>query len=78
MRWRARWLKLESPEAVGREAARRTLRRLGSRKIASTQVPIVLDPIVAESILDNIFDAVDGGSHLPAIVVPGRANWESK
>src|SRR6476661_1440957 len=54
--------KLESPESVGREAARRTLRRLGSRKIASTQVPIVLDPMVAESVLDNIFEAVDGGA----------------
>ena len=54
--------KLESPESVGREAARRTLRRLGSRKIASTQVPIVLDPTVAESVLDNIFDAVDGSA----------------
>ena len=52
--------KLESPEAVGQEAARRTLRRLGARKIASTQVPIVLDPLVAGSILDNIFDAVNG------------------
>src|ERR1041384_7881566 len=52
--------KLESPEAIGREAARRTLRRLGARKIASTQVPIVLDPQVAESILDNIFEAVNG------------------
>ncbi len=51
---------LESPESVGREAARRTLRRLGARKIASTQVPIVLDPLVAGSILDNIFDAVNG------------------
>lgn len=52
--------KLESAESVGREAARRTLRRLGSRKIASTQVPIVLDPTVAGSILDNIFDAING------------------
>src|SRR5262249_49282083 len=52
--------KLESPEAVGQEAARRTLRRLGARKIASTQVPIVLDPLVAGSVLDNIFDAVNG------------------
>ncbi|MGC2697863.1 MAG: TldD/PmbA family protein, partial [Candidatus Angelobacter sp.] len=54
--------KLETPEAVGREAARRTLRRLGARKIASTQVPIVLDPQVAGSILDNIFDAANGDS----------------
>jgi PmbA protein len=52
--------KLEAPEAIGREAARRTLRRLGARKIASTQVPVVLDPLVAESILDNIFEAVNG------------------
>jgi PmbA protein len=51
---------LESPESVGREAARRTLRRLGARKIASTQVPIVLDPQVAGALVDNIFDAVDG------------------
>jgi PmbA protein len=52
--------KLESPEEVGREAARRTLRRLGARKIASTKVPVVLDPLVAGSILDNISDAVSG------------------
>ena len=52
--------KLESPESVGREAAHRTLRRLGARKIASTQVPIVLDPIVAGSVVDNIFDAANG------------------
>src|SRR5579884_442220 len=52
--------KLDSAESVGREAARRTLRRLGARKIASTQVPIVLDPMVAGSVLDNIFDAVNG------------------
>jgi PmbA protein len=43
-------------------AAQRTLRRLGARKIASTQAPIVLDPLVAGSILDNIFDAVNGDS----------------
>jgi PmbA protein len=52
--------KLESPEEVGREAARRTLRRLGARKIASTKVPVVLDPLVAGSILDNISEAVSG------------------
>jgi PmbA protein len=52
--------KLESAESVGKEAARRTLRRLGSRKIASTQVPIVLDPVVAGSILGNIFEAING------------------
>jgi PmbA protein len=54
--------KLESPEAVGKEAARRTLRRLGARKVASTRVPVVLDPMVARSMLGNIFDAANGGA----------------
>lgn len=54
--------KLDPPESVGREAARRTLRRLGARKVASTKVPVVLDPLVAGSILDNIFEAVDGNA----------------
>jgi PmbA protein len=52
--------KLESPESVGKKAAQRTLRRLGARKIASTQASIVLDPDVASSIMDNIFEAVEG------------------
>jgi PmbA protein len=54
--------RLASPESVGQEAARRTLRRLGARKVASTQAPIVLDPLVAGSILDNIFDAANGSA----------------
>jgi PmbA protein len=52
--------KLDSPESVGREAARRTLRRLGARKIATTQVPIVFDPIVARSIIEHIFEGANG------------------
>ena len=52
--------KLESPESVGKEAARRTLRRLGARKIASTKVPIVFDSDTSRSLLDAIFDAVNG------------------
>jgi PmbA protein len=52
--------RLESPEAVGREAARRTVRRLGARKVPSTKVPIVLDRTIAASLLNNIFDAASG------------------
>jgi len=52
--------RLEAPEAVGKEAARRVLRRLGARKIASTQVPLVFDPQASRSIIDDISDAVNG------------------
>src|SRR5579863_4631506 len=32
---------LESPEAIGKEAARRTIRRLGARRVTTQRVPIV-------------------------------------
>lgn len=54
--------RLESPEVVGRIAAQRTLRRLGARKVKTAQVPIVFDPMVANSILDHIFEGVNGDS----------------
>ena len=54
--------KLDSPENVGRIAAERTLRRLGARKVKTAQVPIVFDPLVAASILEHIFEGVNGDS----------------
>ena len=54
--------KLESPEHVGKIAAQRTLRRLGGRKVKTAQVPIVFDPLVATSILEHIFEGVNGDS----------------
>src|SRR3981189_2041278 len=52
--------KLDSPEQVGKEAARRTLRRLGARKAKTAHVPVVLDPMVASSMLEHIFEGVNG------------------
>jgi PmbA protein len=54
--------KLESPEQVGRVAAERTLRRLGARKAKTAQVPVVFAPMVANSILEHIFEGVNGDS----------------
>jgi PmbA protein len=54
--------RLESPEHVGKIAAQRTLRRLGARKVKTAQVPIVFDPLVATSILEHIFEGVNGDS----------------
>jgi len=59
----ARTLKeLESPEQVGKVAAERTLRRLGARKAKTAQVPIIFDPMVATSILEHIFEGINGDS----------------
>jgi PmbA protein len=54
--------KLESPEQVGEVAAQRTLRRLGARKAKTAQVPIIFDPMVATSILEHIFEGINGDS----------------
>jgi PmbA protein len=53
---------VESPEHVGTVAAQRTLRRLGARKVKTSQVPVVLDPLVATSILEHIFEGINGDS----------------
>ena len=54
--------KLDRAEDVGKEAARRTLRRLGARKVKTAHVPVVLDPMVARSMLEHIFEGVNGDS----------------
>jgi len=51
---------LESPEAVGAEAARRTVRRLGARRVPTQRVPIVFAPEVARSLIGSVFDAASG------------------
>jgi PmbA protein len=53
---------LESPEQVGKTAAQRALRRLGARKVRTQHVPVIFDPLVATSILEHIFEGVNGDS----------------
>jgi PmbA protein len=52
--------KLESPEEIGREAARRTLQRLGARRVPTQKAPIVFSADIAQSVIGNIFDAANG------------------
>src|SRR5215831_2611150 len=54
--------KLDAPEKVGRIAAERTLRRLGAKKAKTAKVPIVFDPLVSTSILEHIFEGINGDS----------------
>jgi PmbA protein len=53
---------LEAPEAVGRRAAQRAVRRLNARKIATTQVPVLFEAPIASSLLGHFVAAVSGGS----------------
>lgn len=51
---------LDSPEHVGQEAARRTVRRLGSKQISTQEIPVVFDPETAQGLLGHIASAVSG------------------
>jgi PmbA protein len=53
---------LLSSEEVGREAAARTLRRLGARKAATCEAPVVFDPETAAELLGQVFRALSGYS----------------
>jgi PmbA protein len=57
-----KFAKLDSPETVGLEAARRTVRKLGARKVATQRVPVVFDPETAGSLMGNLCSAVSGYS----------------
>lgn len=54
--------KIDSPKSIGEEAARRTIRRLGGKKVKSQAVPVVIDPEVAGDFVGMIFGAASGGS----------------
>jgi PmbA protein len=65
--------KLASPESIGVEAARRTLRRLNARRVATQRVPLVFAPEIARSLVGNIFEAANGDS-----IYRGASFWANQ
>jgi PmbA protein len=53
---------LASPEAVGRYAAERALSRLKSRKIATTECPVLFESPLAAGLLGSFVQAISGGA----------------
>ncbi len=53
---------LESTQETGREAARRTVRRLGARKIPTCELPILFAPEVARGLVGHFIGAISGGA----------------
>ena len=51
---------LDAPEAVGREAGRRVIRRLGARKVRTREVPVVFDAAIAGTLVRQVGQAVSG------------------
>jgi PmbA protein len=53
---------LESPEETGREAARRTVRRLNARRLKTGQMPVLFAPQAAKSLVGHLIGAISGSA----------------
>jgi PmbA protein len=53
---------LDAPEAIGRVAAQRALRRLGARRVKTAEVPVIFDPQMAATLIRHIAGAASGPS----------------
>lgn len=54
--------RLDSPESIGKTAAKHTIERLGARKLATQDAVILYDPRVACSLISHFIRAIGGGS----------------
>ena len=53
---------LETAEYVGRLAGERTVRRLGSQRIKTAQVPVMFDASISAGLISHLISAISGGS----------------
>lgn len=53
---------LESPEYTGKEAARRTVRRLGARQLPTAEMPVLFAPEVAKGVIGHLIGAISGSA----------------
>jgi len=53
---------LESPQVVGSKAAKRTVERLGARKIATGTAPVLFAPEIARGFIGHAIGAIAGGA----------------
>jgi PmbA protein len=56
------WRELEPAEAIGRESARRTLARLGPRRLSTRRAPILFVPELARGLIGHFVAAIRGSS----------------
>ncbi len=53
---------LDTPTEIGQEAARRTVRRLGARQIATTRMPVLYPAYLARGLFGHLVAAIGGTS----------------
>lgn len=53
---------LESPEWIGKEAARRVLEKLNPRKVSSGRYPVIYDPRISRNLVSDLATGISGAS----------------
>jgi PmbA protein len=53
---------MDTPEEIGRMAAKRTLRKLNGRAVPTQDVPVIFEPNMARELVGNIFQSASGES----------------
>lgn len=53
---------LDAPENIGRKAGEKAVARLGAKKVASCQVPIIFDPKIAKAFIATFAGAISGAA----------------
>src|SRR6185437_4282920 len=56
------WNRLDDAQAVGRIAGERAVRRLGGRRVATTEAPVLFDANIAASLIGHFVSAASGSS----------------
>jgi PmbA protein len=56
------WRELEQAEAIGRESARRTIARLGPRRLSTRRAPVLFVPEIARGLIGHFTAAIRGSS----------------
>jgi PmbA protein len=56
------WHELEQAEAIGRESARRTIARLGPRRLTTRRAPVLFVPEIARGLIGHFTAAIRGSS----------------
>ncbi|MDB1135638.1 TldD/PmbA family protein [Candidatus Anaplasma sp. TIGMIC] len=59
---KSRFSDLEDPKSIGKDAARRALRRLNAREFKTCKIPVLFENRVASSLISNFASAINGSS----------------
>jgi PmbA protein len=69
---------LESAQEIGRKTGLRSAARLGARKIATCEVPVIFEAPIASSLIGHFASAISGGTYRKSFLPIASVNKFSR